>query len=223
MPTNNHNDRKTEDLPISKNVDASSKYRSTSLSLKSYKIKQRKTQDLTKLYEFDKEEDTDPFFEVFGWNKMTFLESILNKPINNYTRVDLKWNEHFLVRSNSTKENSKESKSARISKKNQETERVLRPIIFDKDENKIYSEYLTNGPMIIEKNAEYHKRVSTTTGDSTPLLHSYYSFITPTYREKDFLNIEDMQSNQVADLEHDKIIINKYIEFDSINHLYSPI
>lgn len=59
-------------------------FRSTSFSLKSGVKK--KAQEITRLYEFDAEEDPDPYYEIYDAQRMTFLESVLNKPMNNYVR-----------------------------------------------------------------------------------------------------------------------------------------
>jgi hypothetical protein len=49
------------------NATAAKTPKSSELTMK------EKTQNLTKHYEQDKEEDSDPFFEIFSCNRMTFL------------------------------------------------------------------------------------------------------------------------------------------------------
>jgi len=154
---------------------------------------------------------------------MTFLESTLNKPINNYIRVDIKRSDPQLIDNNSNEkeEGFKDNAGKKQSKRRQlEAEKTLRPIYFDQDENKTYTDYIAKGPMIIDKNAEYHRKLSQPDSDVNALTSTYYGHLNPIYKENDLLQIVDIEKQNLEDIEHDKEIINRYISFDSINHLY---
>ena len=50
----------------------------------------KKASELTKLYEYDPEDDKDPYYELYNCQKMTFLEQVLSEPMNILKRVEIK-------------------------------------------------------------------------------------------------------------------------------------
>jgi len=58
-------DKKFDENNKKSEVQTNSKLRSTSLSIRSTRMK-RKTEDLTKLYEFEGDDDIDPFGEIYN-------------------------------------------------------------------------------------------------------------------------------------------------------------
>jgi hypothetical protein len=169
-------------------------YRSTSFSGVSGSRK-KKAQELTRLYEYEPEDDQDPYFEIYDCRKMTFLESYLNKPLNNYTKLDMRQFDNYSAdkQVHFKKEEVKESKSRLSKRKNLEVEKALRPVYIDEEEKKLYTEYFDNGAGLINKRAEFEKLKKKPDADVNQLASAFYSFIQPTYREKDYKKIEEPQ------------------------------
>ena len=199
--------------------DAKFNYRSTSLSLKS--IKKKKAQELTTLYEFDQDDDPDPFFEIYDWQRMTFMESLLNKHMNSYTRVELKHNTNK-IRQTDDKENIEEDKPKTFKIHSIDHEKMLRPIYFDQEEHKLYVSYFTTGGSLIDKRAEYSKRVIQPECDVASLTSTFYDFIQPLYKESDYKIIDENEKLKKDDLKSDSEIIKKYINFDSVSNISYP-
>lgn len=207
---------------VERRFEGNSYGRSTSLSFKSNKKK--KTQQLNRLYEFDPEDDPDPYYEIYDCQRMTFLEAVLNKPMNSYVRVDLKQSDSFFKpKPAESKKEEQEPKPKFHRKRITDSEKSLRPIYFDKEEDKTYLDYFLSGPNVIDKRAEYYKRKSQTDCDVHVLTTSFYSFVAPTYREKDFKKIDEREKISKEDLKHDKEIIKRYINFDSINSFHNTV
>lgn len=49
---------------------------------------EKKTQDLTNLYEFDPREDPDPFYEINSCHVFSFMETFAAKTMNQYIKVE---------------------------------------------------------------------------------------------------------------------------------------
>lgn len=79
--------------------------------------------------------------------------------------------------------------------------KILKPIYFDEEERKIYQQYLVSGPMVIEKRAEYDKEKKAGEVDDASLVSSYYSFINPIYKDKDFKKIDEFDKKKKEDIE----------------------
>ena len=190
-------------------------YRSTSLSIKS--MRKKKAQELTTLYEFDQDDDPDPFYELYDCQRMTFMESLLNKHMNSYIRVEVKHSSNKIRPSEPVKEEEEKPKSFKIH--SVDNEKTLRPLYFDQDEHKLYVSYFSSGGSMIDKRAEYSKRISQPECDVNSLTATFYDFIQPTYKESDYKIIEDNEKKSKDDMKSEGEIIKKYINFDTVSNL----
>ena len=216
----NRHENRFEDLGRAR--DNSGQYRSTSFSLKSGKKK--KTQELTRLYEFEPEDDQDPYYEVYDCKRMTFLESVLNKPIYNFTRVETKHTDYFgqFKKSESKQDDPEEELKRSYKRQYNEVEKTLRPVYFDDEEAKLYKSYFAAIPTVIDKHAEYDKRIKQADCDVNALTANFYSFITPLYRDKDYRKVDERERHRNEDIKHDAEVVKKYLNYASIHALNTP-
>lgn len=183
----------------------------------------KKTPELSKLYEYEQEDDPDPFYAIYRCDKMTFLESELNDPLSDYIRVDMKRPDSQFQFKFKTSKKPKEKAEPEVKKpvykrRYNEVEKIVRPVYFDENEDKkIYHSYIMSGPEVIDKRAEFTKRKKQKDCDINALTQMFYGFINPTYKDKDYKKVEEHAKRKEDDMKHDTEIIKKYLNYASMN------
>ena len=162
---------------------------------------------MNKLYDFDPSEDLDPYYEIYDCKKMTFMESYLNKPMHNYTKVEIKHPESHLIPRNVAfkQEDSSEIKTRAEKKKKDEIDRAMKPNYFDSEEQVVYRSYFLNGPMVIDTRAEFERLSRKPDVNSDSIYTSFYEFVQPTYSEKDYKTIEELPKYEKSMMKSMKI------------------
>ena len=128
-------------------------------------VKKNIAHELTNLYEFD-QDDPDPFFELYDCQRMTFIESLLNKQVSSFIRVELKQNPNRIRPSLPFKiVENKEQKIKTYKNNSIEIEKALRPVYYDQEEIRTYDAYLSNGTNIIDKRINNKSNLSNENSD----------------------------------------------------------